>query len=213
MKAFLSAAALILTLGCANSVMAETNDTGFYVGGDIGRTQLKFGSLLDDSAASVGVYGGYNINEWFALESHAFVTGDYDLGYKGSQIVLFNQSATINKSELSAVAVAITPKVTWKINDIFSAYAKAGVSYMQVSSEFYFSGSDLYGSTVMEHDGWGYVFGTGVNATITPHLVIRLNYEFMSGDLESDDYLAKASDLEEIDTDFSQFSLGLHYQF
>ncbi|MCL1125928.1 outer membrane beta-barrel protein [Shewanella surugensis] len=213
MKTFLTAVTLLLTLGCANTAMAETNDTGFYVGGDIGRTQLKFGSLLDDSTTSVGAYGGYQFNEWFAIEGHVFGTADYDTGLEGQSGSYNGNTFTITKADVSAAAISITPKVTWQINEIFSAYAKAGISYMQVNSEWGATLNGSYGTSSLDYDGFGYVLGAGVNAAITPHLVVRLGYEFMNGDLETNDSLAQATNMDKMDTDLSQFSLGLHYQF
>ncbi|WP_299494100.1 porin family protein [uncultured Shewanella sp.] len=213
MKAFSSAAALLLTLGCTHTVMAETSDAGFYVGGDIGSTQLKINGE-SESAASIGVYGGYNFNEWFAVEGHVFGTGDYDTGLEGQSVTLNGYTATITKAELSASGLTIAPKVTWHINETFSAYAKAGITYMKVSSEIGGTSNGFYSSASADHDGWGYVLGAGLNAAITPHLVVRLGYEFMEADLESNDWAAKALDATKIDdTKLSQFSLGLHYQF
>lgn len=213
MKAFSSAAVLLLTLGCTHTVMADTSDNGFYVGGDIGRTQLKFGSF-DESATSIGAYGGYNFNEWFAVEGHVFGTGDYDTGLEGQSGTFNGNTVAITKAELSAAAISITPKVTWQINETFSAYAKAGVTYMNISSELGGTYNGFYSSVSADYDGWGYVLGAGVNAAITPHLVVRLGYEFMEADLKSDDWAAQAFNATKMDdTKLSQFSLGLHYQF
>ncbi|WP_299003443.1 porin family protein [uncultured Shewanella sp.] len=213
MKAFSSAAVLLLTLGCTHTVMADTSDRGFYVGGDIGRTQLKFGSF-DESATSIGVYGGYHFNEWFAIEGHVFGTGDYDTGFEGMSGTYNGNTITLNKAELSASGLSIAPKVTWQINDTFSAYAKAGVTYMNISSELSGTYNGHYGSISADYDGWGYVLGAGVTAAITPHLVVRLGYEFMEADLDSDDRLAQVFNATKMDdTKLSQFSVGLHYQF
>ncbi|WP_298773312.1 OmpW family outer membrane protein [uncultured Shewanella sp.] len=217
MKAFPSAAVLLLTLGSINTVMAETSDNGFYVGGDIGSTQLKIQGE-SDSAASLGVYGGYNFNEWFAVEGHVFGTGDYDTGLEGQSGTFNGDTITVTKTELSASGLTIAPKVTWHINEIFSAYAKAGLSYMKVDTEIGVVANGVNINTSANFDGWGYVLGAGVNAAITPHLVVRLGYEYMNADIDGDVNvnvmgLSAKQNIDLDDTKLSQFSLGLHYQF
>lgn len=213
MKTFLTAATLLLTLGCVNSAIAETNDTGFYVGGDIGSTQLKILGE-SDSATSVGAYGGYNFNEWFAIEGHVFGTGDYDTGIVGQDIY----GATVTKADVSAVALSIAPKATWHINDTFSAYAKAGISFMKVDLDGALAGGGNTANLSGDYDGWGYVLGAGVNAAITEHLVVRLGYEYMEADLKGDTTVSatgvnRTAESKFDDSKLSQFSLGLHYQF
>ncbi|WP_299494098.1 porin family protein [uncultured Shewanella sp.] len=188
-----SISALLLTgfLGSA-SVSAETDRMGFYVGGDIGSTELSVDSgASDESAYSFGVYGGYHFNDWFGVEAHLFGTGDY---------------SDYSELESHASAFSIAPKLTLAFNDIFSAYVKAGLAYIVISNEV----DGYYGTYSNDLSGVGYVIGAGVNAAVSDNLVLRLAYEKTSGDLEFDHDTYYYDD---IGTDLSQFSLGLHYQF
>lgn len=92
----------LLSALAATQVSATTDTTGFYVGGALNRvTADAFDG--SETGTGVGVYGGYNFNEWFGLEANLFATGD--LGDKDVDI--------------SAGALSFTPKFTAQINDIF----------------------------------------------------------------------------------------------
>lgn len=175
----------LLSAFAATQVSAATDTTGFYVGGALNRvTAGAFDG--SETGTGVGVYGGYNFNEWFGLEANLFATGD--LGDKDVDI--------------SAGALSFTPKFTAQINDIFSAYAKVGIASMAVNVDGYGYDEDF--------TGFGWTYGVGVNAAVTEHLNIRVSYDVTTGDLDADrSYLG----LKDIDTDIKQFAVGVHYQF
>ncbi|WP_298773309.1 porin family protein [uncultured Shewanella sp.] len=192
MNKYCGSALLLMGLLGSASVVAETDREGFYVGGDIGSTELDFdGGVSHDAEYSVGVYGGYHFNDWFGVEGHLFGTGDYS-----------------NDSDFDshASAFSIAPKLTLAFNDIFSAYVKAGLAYMVISNEV----DTVYGTYTNDLSGVGYVFGAGVNAAVSDNLVLRVAYEKTSGDLEFEHDFYYYDD---ISTDLSQFSVGMHYQF
>lgn len=179
----LVAVSLLSALVVGQASAADT--TGFYVGGALNRVTVD---AFDDSESGtgLGVYGGYNFNEWFGLEANLFATGD--LGDKDVDI--------------SAVVFTFTPKFTLKINDMFSVYAKVGVASMAVNVGGYVFDKDF--------TGFGWAYGVGVNAAVTEHLNVRLSYDFTTGDLDADhSYL----NLKDIDTDIKQIAIGVHYQF
>jgi len=193
MKKHCGSALLLMGLLGSISVAAETDREGFYVGGDLGTTELSFDEGSDSSSEySVGVYGGYHFNDWFGIEGHIFGTGDY---------------SDESNFDSNAAVFSIAPKLTLQFNDIFSGYAKAGLAYIVISNEV----DTGYGTYTNDLSGVGYVLGLGVNAAVSDNLILRLGYEHTSGDLEFEhesyylngDYTAK----------LSQFSLGIHYQF
>lgn len=185
MKKLSIVAAALLSAFVATQVSAATDTTGFYVGGALNRvTADAFDG--SETGTGVGVYGGYNFNEWFGLEANLFATGD--LGDKDVDI--------------SAGALSFTPKFTAQINDIFSAYAKVGIASMAANVDGYGYDEDF--------TGFGWTYGVGVNAAVTEHLNIRVSYDVTTGDLDADrSYLG----LKDIDTDIKQFAVGMHYQF
>lgn len=183
MKKLSIVAAALLSAFLATQVSAATDTTGFYVGGALNRvTADAFDG--SETGTGVGVYGGYNFNEWFGLEANLFATGDL-----GDRDV-----------DIGAGALSFTPKFTAQINDIFSAYAKVGIASMALVID---DGSDDEDFT-----GFGWTYGVGVNAAVTEHLNIRVSYDVTTGDLEADRHNSI-----DIDTDIKQFAVGLHYQF
>ena len=201
MKEFCGSALVLASLLASTSVVAETDKTGFYVGGDIGSTNLDADDSMlglysvDDSAYSVGVYGGYNVNNWFGVEAHLFTTGDYSSQYFG-RIEL----------DTSATVFSVAPKFTLVFNDTFSSYVKFGLSYITTTTEAEL-GNNTYGDDL---NGFGTVLGAGITAALTENLNLRLAYEYNSGDLELDD---DSVNYDDVSTDLSQFSIGMHYQF
>ncbi|MCE9687983.1 porin family protein [Shewanella sp. AS16] len=176
---------LILTCGMA-AAHAETDKTGFYVGGSLGQMQVELNhGDFDESGVGFGVYGGYHFNEWFGLESHLFVSGDLDVGNVG----------------VAAASWTFAPKLSYQINDTLSVYAKAGAALMAVVFDSAFSDQDF--------SGQGWTYGVGINAAVTEHLNLRLGYDIIKGDMDS----KKGWRVKDLDTEISAVTAGLHYQF
>lgn len=186
---------LLATALCAvltSPVFANTDtypttpdNSGFYIGGAVNKTEL--GS--DDASGSVdatgfGIYGGYQFNDWFGLESNFFAA---DVGDDYEDVV--------------AGALTFTPTFTARFNETFSVFAKVGVASMAVVVDGYYD--DFTAS------GIGFTYGIGLNAALTENLNIRLSYDMSKGDLDIDEY----GYVNDIDAEIEQLALGLHYQF
>ncbi|ACA86193.1 porin family protein [Shewanella woodyi] len=184
MKTLTIAAASLLAIFASSNVAAANDHSGFYVGGSLG--QLKVKTEDSDNGLGFGAYGGYNFNDWFGLEANMYLSGD--LGGNGY--------------DLGAGTFAFTPKFTYQINDTFAVYGKVGIASMAV----------VYRpDRGIDEDftGFGWVYGVGVNASITENLNIRLGYDIVKGDLDSEYSFSE----QNVDTDISNFALGMHYQF
>jgi len=178
------AAVSLLAIFASSNALAANDHTGFYVGGSLG--QLKVKADGSESGVGFGAYGGYNFNEWFGLEANMFVSGD--LGDGGTDV--------------GAGTFAFTPKFTYQINDTFSVYGKVGISSMAVVVRpDYLRDEDF--------TGFGWAYGVGVNASMTENLNVRLGYDVVTGELDSE----YSNGGQNIDTDISNFALGMHYQF
>ncbi|WP_299003444.1 outer membrane beta-barrel protein [uncultured Shewanella sp.] len=176
-------------------VLAKPQYPGFYVGGDIGTTRISFDDISDgsDSAVSFGAYAGYNLNEWFGIEGHVYGTTDF---------------SDSQGQDIYAGVFSITPTFTLNFNDMFSGYLKGGISFIDIRVE---QDTPYWGTYIDDLTGVGYVLGAGVDAAVSDYIVIRLAYEFTSGDLEFDDNGFYYDDSYQ--TNLSQFSLGVHYLF
>ncbi len=180
-KFALSAVALLSSLITTQALAADT--TGFYIGGALNKTNLD-DSYDSFSGTGLGLYGGYNFNNWFGLESNLFGSGD--LGE--------------DEFDLAAVAFNVTPKFTWQVNESFGLYAKIGLASTAVNVSAYGEDEDF--------TGYGWTYGVGMNIAVAEHLNLRLSYDVTTGDLEADDYY-----YDDIDSEIRQLAIGLHYQF
>ncbi len=122
-------AALALTAG---TVAQADVQPGFYAGVGIGQSTIDVG-LSDDSDTSFKVFGGYSINEHFAVEL-AYVDGGSVDERQGPS------SVEVEVTGLTAVAVGRLP-----VNDMFAVYGKLGLASYDVeltfSDPFFGSGS------------------------------------------------------------------------
>lgn len=178
-KKLVSAAALLSISFSAYSQDSSVEDTGWYLGGSIGQFESEFEAADNVKDSGVGIYGGYNFNQWFGLEGSfgSVEHGDYDI---------------------SIGNLSVTPKLTLVINDVVSLYAKAGLSVVALIDDEY---DEDWG-------GIGETYGVGAQFSITKGLKFRIGYDLINVTLENDD----DSDFE-VDTDLTQTTLGIHYQF
>ena len=195
-----AAAALIF----ASAVSAEGdtyNDTGWYVGGGLGSASTEADNNTfsqDESSSSFLAYGGYDFTDMFGLESAVISTGD-----------VANNRA--NLDDAGFFAITFTPRFSYRINENFSLYGKAGVALLAYFEEYNNSipfqrDDDISWSGVVP------TFGFGAQFDIYRHFKLRLSYDTMSGDLDDneDDY---TNTVQDIDAEVEVVSLGLHYDF
>lgn len=191
MKTLSIAAVSLLAIFASTNALAANDHTGFYVGGSLGQLKAKAdssksGDESSESGVGFGAYGGYNFNEWFGLEANMFVSGDLGDSH----------------TDVGAGTFAFTPKFTYQINDTFAVYGKVGIASMAVVSRpDYLRDEDF--------TGFGWAYGVGINASMTENLNVRLGYDVVTGELDSE----YSNSGQNIDTDFSNFALGVHYQF
>ncbi|MGP9800665.1 porin family protein [Rheinheimera sp. NSM] len=190
MKHVLKAWSVIATL-CAMPALADTEHTGFFIGGGVSNVDLDIKHVNENlSATGFTLYGGYNFSNWFGIE--ASVSAATDLGD--------------NNSDLTAAAFTVGPKLSYIINDTITLFAKAGLASVALDDDYYDDDWD-WGDDA-DYSGLGYSFGLGSHFAVTKHLNIRLAYEYINAELDADSRY-----YNDIDTELSVLSLGLHYQF
>ncbi|MBB1437941.1 porin family protein [Shewanella sp. SG41-4] len=179
--------AVLVTPAFANTdtSLPNSDNRGFYIGGAVNKTELGSDDASgSESATGFGVYGGYQFNDWFGLESNFF-------------------AANVGEDDFDVVAGALTftPTFTLHFNETFSGFVKVGLASMAVVVDGYYD--DFTAS------GIGFTYGVGINAALTEHLNLRLSYDMSKGDLDIDEY----GYVDDIDAEIEQLALGLHYQF
>lgn len=148
-----------------DALSSTSDNRGFYIGGAVNKTELGSGDISGSAdATGFGIYGGYQFNDWFGLESNFF-------------------AADVGEDDLDVVAGALTftPTFTARFNETFSVFAKVGVASMAVVVDGY--GEDFTAS------GFGLTYGIGLNAAITENLNLRVSYDMSKGDIDEDSYI------------------------
>ncbi|WP_065204475.1 porin family protein [Shewanella woodyi] len=177
----------LLTAGILLAVSTPAfaaKDLGFYLGGQVNQTSLEDNiGVLDESAKGLGVYGGYNFNDSFGIEAGFFATDSF-----------------VDEVDVRMAAFSLSPVVRHAFTDSVTGYLKAGL----VLNRIYSDDDEVDES----YQGTGWLFGAGVDVTITESLALRVFYEINETEPEN-------SELDNYYADISlvQYGIGLHYRF
>jgi len=180
---------------CKNT---QKDSKGWYAGGFLGSSSVNIEHTGDRNnkgdTEHLGIYGGYNFTDWFGLSGQFFKTNSLE-----------NPNIT-GGYEVSALSVV--PKFNFKINDMFSIYAKVGLSSL------IYEETDYDGIFYDNHwGGLGHTLGTGVEFTFNRNLNVRFAYDYYKATVSNgDDYLF-FSFSDELDLTSKNISLAFHYQF
>ncbi|SUB90839.1 OmpA family protein [Photobacterium damselae] len=147
-------------------VHANNNDL-WYLGIRVGSTHHsdifsginKNVSLLDNDDIGGGLFTGYNITPWFAIETGYTWLGNTELDFNnGDGIKVKNQ------------AIDLVGKFTWHTNDYISIYAKLGGSYIYSKAKYF--GTDFKDNNINGTIGAGFEF------SLKDNLLARLEYQY-----------------------------------
>lgn len=118
MKTLTAIIAASLLVSSVN-VMAEA-----YLGGKIGKSwyedSCRAGDACDKDGSTIGLFGGYNFNDYIAIESGY----DYLGRVSGAGI-----------SDESTSAITLAPKFTLPLTEVVSVYGKIGGAYVDYGHE------------------------------------------------------------------------------
>lgn len=138
-------AAMALTLGSGLAMAAETP---YYIGGDVGKTSQRVDNNAQKrSTDSYSVFGGYRLNENFAVEA-----GYTDLGKAN-----FGGVSTKNRA-YSLDGIARAP-----LGNNFGVYGRVGVAHVQRD----------YSAGLGDADKTGLKLGVGVDYALTQNVTLR----------------------------------------
>lgn len=159
----------LLGLLASTTAVAQT-ESGFYVGAGIGEATIEIDDTgFDDSDTAFKVFGGYDINRFFAVEAAYFDGGTAEQELAGMSFV---GSTEVDTSGFDLAALGRLP-----INDVFSVHAKIGIaSYdvdttIRVSSRF---GQSVTKENISDED---VLFGFGAAFDIGASFGLRAEYE------------------------------------
>lgn len=137
----------------ATSFAASAGDLPkFYVGGDVGSTKITAEDGIP-SETSYGVFGGYNINDIFAIEA-----GYRRLGKWSGP----NGSVDVKQAAVSVLAFA-------PVAEHFAVYGRLGYNRLSGSTTV-----DGFGDLGHENDA---LFGAGVSYEFAKHITGRVEFQ------------------------------------
>jgi len=180
-------------------VAPPTNWSGFYLGGHIGWGNSSF----DDNGSVDGFVGGlqagynYQINQLvFGAEGEISWTG---MGQNAAVGV-------VNSTDIDFIAT-LTGRLGYAFGNAL-VYGKLGIAFLDWSSNVAVSGPTRVVSTGNTDTGW--VIGAGLEYAFTPNWSAKIEYNFMSFEL---DRTAFANSTFDRDLDVHLFKVGVNYRF
>jgi OOP family OmpA-OmpF porin len=159
----------LLCLLASMSALAETQP-GFYVGAGIGEATVEIDDTgFDESDAAFKVFGGYNINQYLAMEAGYFDGGTADRTSAGRFV---GGSIEVSTSGLNLSLLGRVP-----LNERFSLHARVGVASYDVDTKVVVY-SPVDRSTFEDSDSNDdLTYGLGVAFDLTPSFELRADYE------------------------------------
>lgn len=202
----------LIALAVISSSQVMAGDEGWYMGFNIGKSRVDIdnqrisSSLLsqgfvttditnDDKDNGWKVFGGYQLNKYFALEGGYFDLGEYS--FQANTLPVGTYSGNIRIKGINLDAVGILP-ITQKI----SAFGRLGLN--AAKAEDVFSGTGGVHVLDPEHNkrDTNYKMGIGLAYAFTPSLALRAEAERY----RIDDTMNNRGDVDLV-------SLGLVYRF
>jgi OOP family OmpA-OmpF porin len=208
----LSLIALAALTALGSPLALAQQDHGWYVGTNVGQTRatidderitdaLRAGgfasSTIVDDERSVGfkVFGGYQMNKYFALEGGYFNLGKF--GYTATTVPAGTLRGDIKVQGLNLDLVGTLP-----ITEKFSAFGRAGVQYAEAKDRFVGTGAVRVTNPNPSKRDTNYKIGLGLQYAFTDALAVR-------GEVER----YRINDAVGNKGDIDMFSVGLVYRF
>jgi opacity protein-like surface antigen len=168
----------LLGLLASTTVLAEVQP-GFYVGAGVGTAKVEqdtitdedFGDFTFDSDdTAFKLFGGYNFNQYFAVEAAYF-----DGGAPEDTVVSFPGARGTLEIGLSGLIVSALGRIP--LGDVFSVYGKLGLASYDVDLKGRVNG-DTVGSESFSEDDVSYAVGASIN--VGASFELRAEYEAIS---------------------------------
>lgn len=203
----------LAVLAAIASQFAVADDSGWYVGGNVGQSRAKIddpritAQLLGAGLTSVSIaddnrdtgyklFGGYRISKNLAIEGGYFNLGRFS--YVATTVPVGTLNGNIKLQGVNLDGVAMLP-----ITEQFSVFGRLGLNYAQARDNFTSTGlvpRPL--NPTPSKNQINYKFGAGIQYDFTPAVAMRL---------EAERY--RINDAVGNKGDINLYSLGLIYRF
>jgi OmpA-OmpF porin, OOP family len=202
----------IVTLAAAVSLPTMADDSGWYLGANVGESKAKIddtrivNGLLDEGFDTTAItdhdghvgfklFGGYQINRYLALESGYFNLGTF--GYTADTLPAGSLRGEAKFQGANFDLVGILP-----LTDSFAAFARVGYNYAYTKDRFTSSGAVIVPDPERSAHGGHYKFGFGLQYALSSSWGVRAEAErYRVGDA-----LGNPGDID-------MFTLGVVYRF
>lgn len=193
------------------SPLAMAGDSGWYLGGNAGMSRAKIdderiiGSLMGGGFATTSItnderefgyklFGGYQFNKYFALES-----GYFDLGEFGFTATTVPPGPLVGEIKIKGLNFDTVGRLP--ITDRFSVFGRVGVNYAEARTSFT-SGGGIIAPANRNKRAANVKYGLGLQYDFTDSLGLRAEMERY----RIDDAIGNMGDVDLI-------SVGLVYRF
>ncbi|MFH0274936.1 OmpA family protein [Vibrio jasicida] len=161
----------------------------FYLGGRLGAGYFQDAcdsnvSDCNDVTLAGGVYAGYHVNDWFALEGGVTNYGKPDARY------------TSGSTSIDAYGTELSAKFSYRLSSKWEVFSRIGTAYQNIEKQ-----SDWEDKQTSQD--WNTLLTTGINYQINQRWSLRGEHQFVDG----------IGDDEVLQSDLHFTSLGLTYHF
>jgi OOP family OmpA-OmpF porin len=202
----------LVGMAAIGSPCVAADDSNWYGGANIGQSRARIDdgritsglraqgltvtSIVDDDR-DVGykLFGGYQLNKYFALEGGYFDLGNF--GYRATTVPAGTLNGNIKLRGLNLDAIGILP-----VTEKFSAFGRAGVAYAEARDSFSSTGVINVANPNPSKRDTNYKFGLGLQYALTEALGMRVEAERY----RVNDAIGNKGDVD-------LFSIGLIYRF
>lgn len=203
---------LAALLGIGSPFVIAADDSGWYVGGNIGQSRATIDEKkitnnlsnagftttsisVDEKELGYKLFGGYQFNQYIALEGGYFDLGKF--GFEANTLPLGTLEGSVKAEGPYLDLVGILP-----ISERFSGLARVGAHYAYTDGSFVGTGAVTTPSSNPDKWSGNYKFGLGLQYSLTQSLGVRL---------EAERY--RIDDTVDSKGDIDLYSLGLVYRF
>lgn len=174
---------LVILMGAMFAVGAQAapsvhNAGEFYVGGKVGASLFgepcgSQSESCEDLSGAGGLYGGYQLLDWLAVE------GGYD--YFGGPVATYRAIGQPNsnvdyEAEIQGLEVGL--KADYGLTDRFLFFGKGGTVYWGVDKEAF---EPVAGAVDESESGLSLMLGAGMEYRLSHNLSTRLEYDYING--------------------------------
>lgn len=183
----------IVVCAAAGMLVSSFASAQTYLGGSIGQSDTSnycnYSTSCDSKTTSYKVFGGYNIDKNFAVESSYFSSGKASM----------NSGLALGHSEQKKTGFSLAGVYNYEFNEAFGGFAKLGIARVKTETSFDTSGLPAYTAS---YTGNQALYGLGVIYKINPNLAVRAEFEMYNPKTFSNN-----------GTSASNLSAGLQYNF